>query len=118
MTSLIVNSLVITYAISDDAVHLNKGEAAPMDGYEISPDKAVKIRNLAIDLDTQKEINTNLTQENSLMNQRLVNAQQQDDRLSKELVETKDSSFLGKAAFFIFGAAVTGLVSYGVYKSR
>lgn len=115
---IMISLLSIQSAISEDSVHLNKNEPAPYDGYEIDYKHVVDIRNLSIDLTTQKELNNNLTQENTLMGERLKNAQDQNDRLSKEIVETKDSSFLGKAAFFIFGAVITGAVSYGVYKTR
>jgi hypothetical protein len=110
--------LSIQSAKCDDAVFLPINKPAPFTGYLITPDKANSIRNDSIDLSTQVHVNSNLTQENALLNQRLTNSQQQGDYLSKQLVSERDSSFLSKAAFFVFGAAVTGLISYGIYKSK
>lgn len=102
----------------EGAVHMNVGDKAPYEGYEITPAQAAKVRNQTIDLSLQQHLNSNLTQENALMGERITNAQQQNDRLSKELVETKDNSFFSKAGFFVLGSLVTGAIAYGVYRSK
>lgn len=115
---ILMNTLGTLSARSEDsAIPLTKGQAAPYTGYEITPDQAVKVRNLSIDNDTASHINSNLTQENALLNTRLTNAQTQNESLSKQLVETRDSSFLSKAGFFILGAVITGAISVGVYRT-
>jgi hypothetical protein len=102
----------------DEAVYLPKGGVAGFSGYEITPDQATKVRNNQIDLSTQTKLNTNLTEENSLLNQRVSNAQVQNESLSKQLVEQKDTGVFAKIGMFVLGAGITGLVSYGIYKSR
>lgn len=114
----LIVSIPLGHTDTTSAVHLNKGDPAPMEGYEITPQKTIDIRNLSIDMDTSKKVNANLTQENTLLGQRLQNAQQQDNFLADQLNKEKDTSFLSKAAFFVFGALTVGLVSYGVYRSR
>jgi hypothetical protein len=125
MKKLITITLIVLNTIplgitdsSPQAVQVNKGQAAPFNGYLITPEKAVDLRNMSIDNDTNKKVNANLTEENGLLSERLKNSQDQDAYLSKQLVENRDASFLSKAAFFVFGAAVTGLISYGIYKSK
>jgi hypothetical protein len=102
----------------DSTIFLKKGDPAKFDGYEITPQKTIDIRNLGIDMDTTKKINANLAEENNLLTQRLQNAQQQDNFLADQLNKERDTSFLSKAAFFVFGALTVGLVSYGVYRTR
>lgn len=110
--------LNIQSAYTDDAVYLLKASAAPFTGYLITPDKANSIRNDSIDLSTQLHLNSNLTQENSLLTQRLTNSQEEATTLSKELVTERDTSFLGKLGMFVLGAGVTGVLAYGIYRSK
>jgi hypothetical protein len=110
--------LSIQSAISEEAVPLQKGQPAPYTGYEIDQAKVISIRNLGIDNDSKTRINSNLTQENALLQQRVTNAQQESAALSKQLAEQRDTSFFSKAGYFIAGALVTGLIGYGVYKTR
>lgn len=108
---------ILSGKCDDSAVHLNKNEVAPYDGYEITPQQAIKVRNLSIDNDMEHHVNADLAQENSLMNQRLTNAQQQNESLSKQLVETKESGFFSKVGFFVLGAVITGGLAYGMYRT-
>lgn len=101
----------------DSAVFLKKGTPAGYDGYEITPAQAEKARENSIDLGSQLKINAALVDENNVITQRLTNAQQQDTFLSKQLEAEKDNGLLSKVGFFVLGAAVTGLISYGVYRT-
>lgn len=109
---------ILSGKCDDSAIHLDKAQLAPYDGYEITPQQAIKVRNLSIDNDMEHHVNADLTQENSLMNQRLTNAQTQEASLSKQLVEQKDSGALSKIGMFVLGAVTTGLISYGIYRSK
>lgn len=111
-------SLIILVSIplghtDDQAVYLTKGQPAPFTGYLITQDQANTARKNSIDLGAQLKINIELMDENSLLNQRLSNAQQQDTFLSKQLVDEQDKGFFSKAGYFLLGAGITGLLAYG-----
>lgn len=116
MTNSAMADGVVTI-VTDSAVFLPKGGIAPFTGYEISPQKAESIRDDSIDLDTAKKVNSNLTEENALLSQRLANSQSQDDYLSKQLVSERDNSFLGKLGMFALGAAAASLVAFGAARA-
>ena len=110
--------LIASSAMADDgAVLLNKGDLAPYPGYLITTSMATKARDNSVDLTATKKINLNLTDENSLLNERLANAQKQDEFLSNQLIKEKDNGMFSKVGFFILGSLVTGAIAYGTTRA-
>lgn len=108
----------------DDVVHLNQGNPAPFDGYLFSPSKEKELRLLDSNVNYYKSLNNSLdiinkAQSDNLdkMSQRLTIRDQQLDLVTKRLSET-NAGFFEKAGFFILGSVITGVIGYGVYKTR
>jgi hypothetical protein len=109
--------LIASNAFADGAVFLKKDDTAPFEGYELTPAQTEKVRENAIDLGSQLKINAALTDENSVITQRLTNSQQQDTFLSKQLEAEKDTGLLSKVGFFLAGCLVTTVVAYGATRA-
>lgn len=104
-------------ALSDEVIHLDKDQKAPYEGFLFDREKAEKVRILDIGLKSQVKINSILTDENGIYEERLTNLREQNSNLSKSLIEERSSSIWSKLGFFILGAAVTTGVVYGVSKA-
>lgn len=116
MKKLIATLLIIaTFPAygADDVSYLKKGDPAPFTGYLISPEKADSIREMKIDLDTQKQINGLLLDNQKIYEQRVDNLRKQSEDLAKQVETMKDSSMFTKVGFFVLGSVLTGLVAYG-----
>lgn len=105
------------YASDTQSTLLNKGDVAPYQGMLLTPDAANKVRIDVLELDYQKTATTNLTSEVSDYQQRLKNYQDENNNLSDRLAKS-DTGFFAKAGFFILGAAITGVLAYGIYRSK
>jgi hypothetical protein len=105
--------LISNLALADDAKYLRQNDLAPFSGYLISPEKAEKIRLMDIDLNTSRKIVEGLNEENQILDLRLKAAKDHIDFQAKELVEARDQGFFTKTGYFLLGAIITGLISYG-----
>lgn len=122
MKKLIMGAMLLTTLVSvckadDQAVLLQKDDRATFTGYLVTPTKIQSLYNLNIDYQTQQHINQNLNLEITDYQTRIKNYQDQNQELAKR-IETSDTGFFSKVGYFILGAAITGLVSYGIYRSK
>lgn len=102
---------------ADDVVYLNKGASAPFTGYLITQEKADSIREMKIDLDTQKQVNALLLDNQKIYELRVDNFKKQSDDLSKQVETMKDNTMFTKIGFFVLGSVLTGLVAYGTTRA-
>ncbi len=100
-----------------DAKYLREGEKAPFSGYLIDDEQAEKVRNLKIDLGTLEKVNVSMGTENEIMVRRLNNSNAHIDSLAKQLVDSRDEGFFTKAAYFMGGAVITGVIAYGAARA-
>lgn len=106
-----------TSVADDSAVYLPKDKPAPFTGYLLTEEKAKKVVDLSIDLDSQKRVNALLMEENKVLEERVSNARKHVDHLSKALTESQDTGFFTKAGYFVLGAIVTGAIAYGTVQT-
>lgn len=103
---------------------LDVGQPAPYHGYLFDDKQERQIHLDENELDYLRKFAASLQTINAaqLDNQKkyediINNYQVQVTTLSKEVAEKNDNFFI-KTGYFMLGCIVTGLVSYGVYKSR
>lgn len=115
---ILVISLFSQLCLADDEpLYLKQGTAAPYSGYLV-PQKTVNdARNLSLQLDSQKTVNSLLTQEQVVISERLTNSQTEVSTLSKELASERDNSMLSKVGFFVLGVASATVMAYGVSRA-
>jgi hypothetical protein len=118
MKYLLVFLLLIGQVRAEESVvYLNKGQPAPFDGFAVSFEKAKAIRLLDLNYQFEQKKTAALTEENTIVMQRLTNAQDQNKALATQLVEQRDSSFFSKVGMFILGAGVASVVAYGATRA-
>jgi len=105
-------------ATSDpDNVYLRSGAPAPYEGILMPLPRAQRVNVLEMQAANSATVVGLQTDEMALMNTRINNAATEKARLAKSLESERSTSFLSKAGYFILGAAVTGLLSYGAMKA-
>lgn len=116
--------LIPNLIFANEVKYLKVGDPAPYEGYLFTSDHEKRYRLLDQEQDYQKQINISLTNINksyqsneTVMQQRIENQQQQISHLNDRLSDSKDG-FLSKAAYFVFGAILTGFIAYGVYRTK
>ena len=104
---------------SDPVVALEQGDKAPFKGFLFSPAREKELRLLDVSLGYYKDLSNSLmiinkAQEDSLnkFEARLEKKDQRIDQLSN-----RDNSFFEKAGYFLLGAVITGVISYGTVQS-
>lgn len=117
LIAIIILSLNATSFAEETVKYIDQGTPAPFSGYLMNDERAKRVRDISIDLESTKKINALLTEEKGILTQRLTESKEHIDYLSKELISTRDMSFLPKAGYFLLGAVLTGLVSYGAAKA-
>lgn len=127
LTKIYIPLLLLTFSVNSfgaDVVHLNPNSLAPFEGYLFSPDKEKQLRLDESDLGYYKSLSDHQSnilklQSDSVdkLNTMLSDKDKQIDNLNKQVV-SNDNSFLSKAFFFVVGAGITGLLGYGIYKSK
>lgn len=122
MKRLFVFTLIFSVIYScnvraQDSVLLNQGDPAPFPGFLLPPEKIKELRNDSIDLNYYKKANENLNLQIVDYDKRVNLYIQQNDKLSERLAKS-ETGFFERVGFFILGAAITGLIGFGVYKSR
>ena len=111
--------LVLSYN-SYAVTPLKKGEPAPNDGYHFSKKEEEKLR-ATIENSNGKIIKL---EQLGVIKDDIINEQKKqveqysrtNDRLHKQL-EKRPTGFWGKVGYFMLGAVITGLVSYGAARS-
>lgn len=113
--------LLIILLLTSQVVHAEEGvvwleatKPAPFSGFLLTKEKTDKLIDATIERDSLKRINSYLEQDNKVLLSRLDNDREHIKNLNSMLSDTKETSFLAKASFFVMGAVITGLISYGV----
>lgn len=108
--------LVCSNALADDVVYLNKGTAAPNDGYLFTPAKATEVRNKALTFDDIKSQNTsyqhsiNLYIDNENIYQKQIDLlTTQNNKLVNAEQTAVSMSTYEKIGWFTLGIIGTGL---------
>lgn len=104
-------------SLADDAKFLEKGQAAPYDGFLLDREKAAKVRLLDIDYQEVLKTKDYLQKDNEVYVQRLDNMKNYNDRLAKENVELRENSIWSKLGFFVLGALVTTGIAFSVSRA-
>ena len=116
ITIILLFSTICSADVQHDSIQLNAGQVAPFTGYLLPPDKVLQFRSDEIDLDFYKKTNGNLNLEITDYQTRVKNYQDENAELAKQVASS--DNFFSKAGYFVLGALITGLVSYGVYKTK
>lgn len=95
---------------------LHKGDPAPFDGLLFNTEDSNSLRNTELELGLSKKQYSITLQENELLNGQLVRYQNQTDKLSKDLVESRDRTISSPIVAFLAGAAVAILINFGLKK--
>lgn len=110
--------LMASSALADGGnVVVAKGQSCPFNGILLTPENAQTLDVQKYNLGSCTKISALKDDENSLLTQRVTNANDEVDRLSKQLAAKQDNSFWHDVAFFALGVGVTGLISYGLVKT-
>ena len=118
MKKLITLLLIVCSPVyAQDTVVLHKGDIAPFDGVLLSQPKAEQVRQIKLDLDLKLVEVDILTRQNKLLMAYTATSEQHIQSLSKQVVESRDNSMLGKIGYFLLGAATTTIIAYGVSQS-
>lgn len=119
---IIVNSLG---AYAEDVIYLDKGKAAPYDGYLFTPEKAKDTRLQLIEGDYNKDLVKSLTKTIDLYqsNEEISNKKvdlllDQNDKLAVQLNSSRQVSNWEKVGYFLGGIIITGLAIKGVQALR
>lgn len=124
MKRLICFFLIISQPVfADNVIHLNKTDPAPYAGYLFTPDMEKKLRQTDLDATFYKSQNIQLNAVITTQNDEISKLGQQITLRNNELdsMEKRISSsegFFTKAAWFISGALITGLLAQGIYRTK
>lgn len=106
----------------DNVVYLEKGSPSPFSGFLFQPTEQKRLRLLDEENNFNKQrvellnnIIDNQKKDALVYEQRLTNFKEQNDKLSQA---NQSSDFLNKTIYFIAGSVITGLIGYGVYKTK
>lgn len=124
MKRLILIVTLLTFGVNvaaNDVVRLEQGNPAPFSGYLFSDQVEKQTRYRLIEADYTDKRNqqlqtiiSNYEQQISIYDKRLELYKNTSEELAKQVVSNKDVSFWEKSLYFILGATLTGIVSYGV----
>jgi len=115
---LIISSLISNLSFAEEAVLLSKGEAAPYSGALLPVDKLQELRKAYLEKDSLSR-SIELYKSNELLYTKKVDVlSEQNDRLAKTAYEERNMSTLEKIGYFGLGAILTGLVAYGIYRTK
>lgn len=117
LLSVVLLTTCCTPLLADTAVYLPKGSTTPFDGYLIDQEKADKVRNNKIDLDTANKIIESYKNEELFWQERLKNSRDSEQAMAKRLVDMQDNSVFSKVGYFVLGAAAATLVAYGAARA-
>lgn len=108
-------------ANANEVTYLEQGKPAPFTGYLFSTEQEKEIRYQLIDADFNTKrlqikdgIISNYESQIVIYDKRLELYKNTSEELAKQMIANKDVSFWEKSFYFILGATLTGLVSYGL----
>jgi hypothetical protein len=99
------------------SIALSQGQTAPYAGVLIDPARAQRIDDLELNYSHLVTINNLKDQDMKILNDRLNNADAEMDKLSSKVTADDNHTHLYEVGFFILGAGLTGLVSYGIFRA-
>lgn len=115
---LLASSMIVNNSYADDAIVLNKGQAAPFTGLLLTEEKANSVYN---DLNKYKLLNESLErtvslyEKNEEIQDKKVNTLlEQNDKLATDLMKARSTSNWEKVLWFGLGFLSVGLGIYGV----
>jgi hypothetical protein len=123
--SIIVSSTIFlnNAVLANEVVFLEQNKPAPYSGVLFPAEKANELRKMAIELETLRALNESyiksigLYQKTIQLHDEKFNLlNQQNDRLSEALVESRRSSDLQKVIWFTLGVLASGFAVYGAKK--
>lgn len=118
LSILLIISSLSNIALADDAVLLSKGEISPYAGALLPLDKLQELRKAYIE-NTSLNKSIELYKANEeLYTKKVDTLNDQNDKLAKALYNERSLSTWEKIALFGLGALTTGLVAYGVYRTK
>lgn len=121
ISSLLICS-IFTYAYGEDVTVVKKGAIVPYDGVLFSMDKEQEVRSERNVLQKRVLLLSDLNEINNkeieILSSRLKLYQEKTKELSELEVKREESSFFKNALYFISGAIVTGVISYGVIQAN
>lgn len=117
MKYLSIFLIFISLAHADDPVVLHKGDAAPYEGVLLDQPHAQTASDTKYNLGVCTQVSALKDTENSLLTQRINNANTAVNNLSDQLAKTQDNSFLKQLGMFVLGAGVATLVAFGAAKA-
>jgi hypothetical protein len=109
--------------LANEVVFLEQNKPAPYSGVLFPVEKANELRKMAIELETLRAINESYIKSIDLYqktirlhDQKYELLNEQNDRLSEALVESRRSNDLQKVIWFTLGVLATGFAVYGAKK--
>jgi len=124
MKILLILCLSISLAHAGNVSVITKGTPAPFDGVLFSREMEKAIRQTDLDNVFLKQQNASLTrlndlseQETAIVTKRYENMQLKANELAEKQVKMDNNSFWKNSLYFISGALITGLITYGVARA-
>lgn len=118
---IIILSLISNVAWAEDSVFLNKGQAAPYEGFLLDKEKVLDYRNTTFERDSLKlqnaSLNTSLSLQNDIIarkDQQLKLYSDQNDKLATTAYNAENMSTWQKIGYIALGVVITGLAIEGV----
>ena len=120
---LIISLLMITnFCFAQDVKVVKKGESVPFDGVlftkELEKDIREDMEKLKRRNDILVKINEVSEKEIDIVTKRLILYQEKSKELADREVQSERDQFIKNALYFLSGALITGLISYGVTKAN
>jgi hypothetical protein len=121
MKRLLSLILLISYTATAQVKFHTKGQPAEYDGFLFTPEKEQEVRYKLMDLDYYKSLDSSrireidlYKQENKLLEEKLVLYKSTNEELFKRSMDVTNSTFWTGFWYFLLGAGVTTLITYGV----
>jgi hypothetical protein len=118
---LIIFLLSINLVFAKDVKVVNKGEVVPFDGVLFTRELEKDIRNdiqiLTKKVDTLTKINDINEKELDILNKRVKIYQDKAKEMANREVKSEKNTFFKNTLYFLSGALLTGIVSYGVIRT-
>lgn len=120
---LIISLLMITnFCFAQNVKVVKKGESVPFDGVlftkELEKDIREDMEKLKRRNDILVKINEVSEKEIDIVTKRLSLYQEKSKELADREVQSERDQFIKNALYFLSGAIITGLISYGVTKAN
>lgn len=118
---IFLTTLISINSLAEDSVFLNKGQAAPYEGFLLDKEKVLDYRNTTFERDSLKlqnaSLNTSLSLQNDIIarkDQQLKLYGDQMDKLATTAYNAENMSSWQKVGYIALGVLITGLAIKGV----